>query len=454
MKKYALLINIFLIFIVLNDCQSQTLKTRIVVSNLDTPWEILWGPDNFIWMTERGGKISRVNPETGGIQQIGQIEEVYETGESGLMGLALHPNFQSNSYVYVAYSYRVSGVIKNKVVRYDYNNDNLSNPKTLVENIDGSSIHNGSRLSFGPDGMLYATFGDASQSSNAQNLGSLNGKILRMTDNGEIPADNPIQNSYIWSFGHRNPQGLVFIGDGLYSSEHGPSIDDEINIIQKGRNYGWPDVNGFCDTQNEQTFCQQNNVAEPIKAWTPTIAPAGLDFYNNGPIAEWNNSLLLVSLKAARLTQLQLNQERTQVIKEKQFFVDAYGRLRDLCISPDGRVFISTSNRDGRGNPSQDDDKIIEISANSSSIKEGINDNSIQIHQNLINQNLIEITSSYPNFYIEIFDLLGNLYFFNNNINGTPYILDLSKIITSSNKQILFIRVNNNMSSLVSKIIN
>lgn len=454
MKKYALLINIFLVFIVLNDCQSQSLHTRIVASNLDTPWEILWGSDNFIWMTERGGKISRVNSETGDIQQIGQIEEVYETGESGLMGLALNPNFPTKPYIYVSYSYRVSGNIKNKIVRYEYDNNNISNPITLIENINGSSIHNGSRLAFGSDGMLYATFGDASNSSSAQDLQSLNGKILRLTEDGTIPLDNPFPDSYIWSFGHRNPQGLVFIGDGLYSSEHGPSIDDEINIIQKGRNFGWPEVNGFCDTQNELTFCQQNNVVEPIKAWTPTIAPAGLDFYDNGPIAEWNNSLLLVSLKAARLTQLQLNTERTQVIKEKQFFVDAYGRLRDLCISPDGRVFIATSNRDGRGNPTQDDDKIIEISANTSGIKDGINDNSIQIHQNSINRNLVEITSAYPNFSIEIFDVLGNLYFFNNNLAETYFMLDLSKFILSSNKQILFIRINNSTNSFVSKIIN
>ena len=453
MKKYSILINLLLLFFLFNDCQSQNLKTRIVVSNLDTPWEILWGPDNYIWMTERPGKISRVNPETGEVKQLIKIDEVYENGESGLMGLALHPNFQSTPYVYASYSYRVNGNVKNKIVRYEYNNDNLQNPKVLIDGIDGSSIHNGSRLLFGLDGMLYATFGDASNSSNAQDLNSLNGKILRMTDNGEIPSDNPIQNSYIWTYGHRNPQGLVFIGNQLFSSEHGSSTDDEINIIQKGRNYGWPDVKGFCDTQDEIAFCQEHNVVEPIKAWTPTIAPAGLDFYNNGQISDWDNSLLLVSLKGSRLTQLQLNQERNAILKEKQYFVNNYGRLRDICISPDGRVFIATSNRDGRGNPAQDDDKIIEVSEQGTGIKDGINDNSIQIHQNTSNPYLIEISSIYSQMNIEIFDVLGKIYYSKNLFDSNQFILDLSQVSSINNNHILFIRVYNKLTYRVSKIL-
>ena len=451
MKKYFLIVSLLFSFVSFNDCQSQSLQTRIVTKNLDTPWEILWGPDNFIWMTERYGRISRVNPESGEVQQIGKIDEVYENGESGLMGMALHPNFQTNPYIYVAYSYQVSGNIKNKIVRFEYDGETLTNPLTLIDNINGSSIHNGSRLVFGQDGMLYASFGDASNSASAQNLQSLNGKILRLADDGTIPPDNPIQNSYIWSFGHRNPQGLVFVGDKLFSSEHGPSTDDEINIIQKGRNFGWPEVTGFCDKSNEQAFCQENNVAEPIKAWTPTIAAAGIDWYN-GVIQEWNNSLLLVSLKASRLIQLQLNEERTAITMEKQYFVEAYGRLRDICISPDGRVFIATSNRDGRGTPSQDDDKIIEISALETGIKDGINDNSIKIHQNPANSDIIEIVSPLPNFNIEIFDMLGKLCFFINTSGSNNFLLDLSKINGISSNQILLLKVENSNSSLISKI--
>jgi glucose/arabinose dehydrogenase len=195
-----------------------------------------------------------------------------------------------------------------------------------------------------PDLKLFISTGDASNTSLPQNTSSLNGKILRLNLDGSVPADNPVAGNPYWSFGHRNPQGLVFANNMLYNSEHGPSNDDEINIIEKGRNYGWPDVQGYCNGTSEAVFCNANNVKEPIEAWTPTIATCGLDYYDKDQIPQWKNSLLLVALKDARLYQMKLNSSFNDITAIKQYFVNDYGRMRDLCISPDGKVYICTSN--------------------------------------------------------------------------------------------------------------
>lgn len=333
------------------------IKDSVLVQNLNFPWEILWGPDNYIWMTERGGKISRVNPTTGTVSLLHTITEVVANNEGGLLGMVLHPDFASNPYVYVAYDYN-SGGYKEKVVRFTYTGSALTSPLTIIDNISASSIHNGCRLVItrsGADLKLFITTGDASNTSLPQNTNALNGKVLRLNLDGTIPADNPVAGNPYWSFGHRNPQGLVSANGILYSSEHGPSTDDEINIIEKGRNYGWPDVAGYCDGTSEQVFCLGNNVKEPIRTWTPTTAPSGLDYYNAALIPQWKNSLLLVALKDARLYQLKLNSSGTTITETNEYFVNKYGRMRDLCISPQGKVYICTSNG---GN-----DRIIEVRA-------------------------------------------------------------------------------------------
>jgi len=196
--------------------------------------------------------------------------------------------------------------------------------------------------------------GDAAEPALAQTASSLNGKILRLNPDGSIPGDNPVAGNPYWSWGHRNPQGLVFANNKLYSSEHGASSDDEINIIEKGRNYGWINVQGFCNESAEQSFCTANNIKEPIEAWTPTIAPGGLDFYNHDLIPQWKNSLLLATLKNSRLYQLKLNDAGTEITSTNEYFNNKYGRMRDICISPAGKVYICTSNGSN--------DRIIEIS--------------------------------------------------------------------------------------------
>ena len=330
-----------------------TLKDTVLVNNLVFPWEILWGPDNYIWMTERGGKVSRVNPTTGVVTPVITIAEVNSKGEGGLLGMVLHPNFNTTPQVFVVYNYDDAGVYKEKVVRYTYNGTTLTGGITLIENIAAANIHNGSRLVITPDLKLFITTGDAANPPNAQNNAVPNGKVLRINLDGTIPADNPTVGSAIWSLGHRNPQGLVYANGILYSSEHGEDTDDEINIIEKGRNFGWPTARGLCNTTAEQTFCNANNVKESITAWTPTIAVSGMDYYDKDSISQWKNSLLVATLKASRLVQLKLNDAHNSVVESHEFFTGKYGRMRDVCVSPAGRVYICTS----IGN----NDKLIEV---------------------------------------------------------------------------------------------
>ena len=301
--------------------------------------------------------------------------------------MVLDPDFLTNNFLYVGYNYYAAGnKYSEKIVRftYDPSSGKADSPFILFDNISGANNHNGCRLIISPDKKLIFTTGDAQNTSTSQDIKSLNGKTLRLNLDGTIPVDNPLAGSPVWSWGHRNPQGLAFSPDGqiLYSSEHGPSNDDEVNIIQKGRNYGWPKVEGFCDTSNETTFCNDSNVVEPIFAWTPTLAVAGIDFYNSDLIPEWKNSLLVTSLKASKITQLLLNESGTEVLKTKDFFIGKFGRLRDICISPEGKVYIAVSNRDGRGSAKADDDRIIEISTISTNIEEKTNESFVSIAPN------------------------------------------------------------------------
>ncbi len=370
MKRLMLMIGIITVIFLIScnkRLESQNsggptqLDTTIIAKGLEVPWEILWSPDNHIWVTERTGNVLRINPENRQIQVLLELD-VAQQGESGLLGMALHPDFPNTPWVYLVYTYFESTSIKERLSKFIYQQDQLINEQVLISNIPGNTYHDGSRLIFGPDDKLYMTTGDVGNMSSAQDPNSLSGKILRINDDGTVPADNPVAGSYIWASGSRNAQGLDFSPAGiLYSSEHGPDTDDEINIIEMGRNYGWPNVRGLCNTPEELVFCEQFNVREPIQTYTPTLALAGIAYYNHDLIPEWNNSLIVTSLKAGKLLVLHLDETGMTITGSTTVYDNTLGRLRDVCISNDGRVFVSTSNRDGRGTPKPGDDKIIEI---------------------------------------------------------------------------------------------
>ena len=352
---------------------STTLDVRVVIegnnetNGIDIPWEIQWGSDNFIWMTERYGRVSRLNPTTGERTTILDLtNSVYASSESGLLGLQLHPDFENTPQVFLAYTYYNSG-IKERIVRYDYNSTTgmLENPLTLLEGINGNTTHIGCRLVILPDNTLLATTGDYQTPSSAQNDNSLSGKILRMNLDGSIPSDNPFDStSYVYSKGHRNAQGLLVAPNGkIYSSEHGPSTNDELNIIVAGGNYGWPAVHGYCTTPSEISACNaMTNYQNPIANWydNSTIAPSDIAWYDHPAIPEWQGKILMTVLKTEHLKVLELSGDGNTIVSQEIMFNSGHAnnpnstssstynngdfdRLRDVCVVPDGRVFLATS---------------------------------------------------------------------------------------------------------------
>lgn len=351
---------------------STKLSVKTIASHLDVPWEITWGPDNWIWFTEQSGTVSRLNPETGEQKLLLRIiPDIYRNRTLGLLCMALHPDMKRFPYVFLNYTYMKGKDLYSRWVRYTYTGTSLTDPLTLLE-VPADIGHNGSRIVFAPDGKLMLATGDAdhkndaANSGNAQNMETPSGKILRLNIDGTIPDDNPFPGSPVWALGFRVPQGLVYASNGkLYSAEHGNVINDEVNLIERGANYGYPNVSGACDEPHETAYCEAHGVKGPLMAWTPTIAPAGLDYYGNSTIPEWQNSLLLVTLKTQSLRVLKLNDTGDAVVGEKVYFEKSFGRLRDLCVSPDGDVYVATSNRDWNpveGFPKEDDDRIIKIS--------------------------------------------------------------------------------------------
>lgn len=346
-----------------------TVDTTTLATNLDKPWDVIYTADSSIWFTERPGRVSRIDLATNQTHLLLDItNEVEATAESGLLGMAIMENL-AVTRVFLVYTYRDSNsTFFERMTKYTYdqNQDTLIHEQVMIDSIPANSFHDGSRL-VALNHQIYMSTGDATNTSLPQDINSYAGKILRFDFNGSVPNDNPIPGSYIYSWGHRNPQGLYYANNMLYSSEHGPSTDDEINIITKGGNYGWPDVHGYCNTTAEINFCNDSNVIEPIFAWTPTVATAGICYYDHPSIPEWQGSILLATLKAARLISLELNTTKDSVTNTNEYFINEYGRLRDVETNQWGEVFIATNSPPNR---------IIRISANSvSSIKEQENTN-------------------------------------------------------------------------------
>jgi len=333
--------------------ENYNIKVVTVAENLEIPWEIVFAPDGRIFFTERVGNLrvienGQLNPEPVAILDVG-------TAEGGLLGLALDPNFEQNHFLYLYYTYFEFPLTYNKVARFTEKDNSLLDEFILVDKIPGAAIHDGGRLKFGPDEKLYITTGDAGNSNAAQDLNSLSGKILRINPDGTIPSDNPFADSMIFSYGHRNPQGLDWdpVTGKLVVTEHGSSAHDEINVVEAGKNYGWPKVvGGEHDPQYIDPILQTGE---------DTWAPSGATFYDSENIPEWTNKYFVATLRGGHLRMLDLNLEENQVISSEALFSNTYGRLRDASIGQDGNLYLLTSNRDGRGAPAENDDRILKI---------------------------------------------------------------------------------------------
>ena len=338
------------------------MTTRVVRDSLFIPWELVYGPDQNVWFTQKNGYVCRLNPATRKIDTLAFEPEVVVSGEGGMLGLALHPQFPGEAYVYVAYDYIDGGLYREKVVRYSWlpASDTLTQRTDLVTGITAETYHNGCRL-YVFDGKLFITTGDAGNPVLAQDMSSLNGKTLRINLDGSIPADNPIPGNRAWSWGHRNAQGMVRVNNKLYQTEQGASSDDELNVVEKGRNYGWPWVEGFCDQSSEMSLCADSNVVNPSAVWTPTIAVCGVDYYTAAMpmLPNFQNSLLIATIKDESIYHVQFaNAFSDSVTSIVPVFGGQFGHLRDLCLSPQGSIFVSTSNSQNGGTPV---DQIIEI---------------------------------------------------------------------------------------------
>jgi aldose sugar dehydrogenase len=322
--------------------KTSVLETTTLVSGLYMPWNILWGPDNHIWMTERYGRVSRINPNNGKQQVLKVIEEVHQEGEAGLLGMALHPDFLNQPFLFLVYTYLQGQAIIQKVVRYQYTHGQLINATAILDGIPANFNHTGSRLIFLKDTTLLITTGDALNAEGSQDINFLGGKVLRINPDGSIPPDNPFPGSPVWAYGLRNSQGLALHPNSLvYASEHGPHIDDEINVISRGRNYGWPFVNGFCDEPEEITFCNERDIKEPLTIWPTPIAPSGITIYNHPAIPEFNNAILVSALRGQMLAVLKLSGSGETIESEEHYLQYMFGRIRDVLQGPFGEVYLA-----------------------------------------------------------------------------------------------------------------
>jgi glucose/arabinose dehydrogenase len=338
------------------------LKVETVVGGLQVPWSIVWAPDGRMIFTERAGRVrvfenGKLRPEP-----LFTVPDVEPSGESGLMSVVLHPQFASNHFLYLSYAYAGDGK-RVRVVRYRETPSGLVDRKVIIEDIPAAQFHAGCRLRFGPDGKLYITTGDATQRDLAQRLDSLAGKILRVNDDGTVPADNPFvgrQNARpeIWSYGHRNSQGIDWqpVTNFLFETEHGPSgFDgpeggDEVNIVEKGKNYGWPLIH------HQQ---KREGLESPLLEYTPACAPASGMFYRGSAFPQFTGNFFFGCLRGERIIRVVLDGRK--VVSQENLLMGKYGRIRDVAEGPEGYLYFSTSNRDGRGSPAKDDDRIIRL---------------------------------------------------------------------------------------------
>ena len=312
-----------------------------IATGLEVPWGLAFLPDGDAVVTERdSAKVLTIGGTSHEVTEVGTIGEAAPQGEGGLLGVAVSPEFDKDQTLY----FYVSGEDDNRIVTAKLEDGKLGATKPILTGIPLGSIHDGGRLAFGPDGMLYASTGETGDAEIAQDPDSLGGKILRLTPAGKPAPGNPFDTA-VWSFGHRNVQGLAFVDEQLWASEFGQSTYDELNRIDAGANYGWPRYEGAGGAAEGYT--------DPQATWgTDVASPSGLAYAGG--------ALWMGALRGSRLWKIPVTDQ--QAAQPEAFFVGEYGRMRTVVTAPDGTLWVTTSNRDGRGDPADDDDKILQIS--------------------------------------------------------------------------------------------
>ena len=334
-------------------------QVETFLDRLRVPWSLAFAADGRIFLTERPGSVRIVENGKLRAESFAQLD-VASVGEGGLLGLALSPSFSRDRYVYLYHTYRESSALWNRIVRLTDAGSVGTDLKVIFDKIPGGNIHDGGRIRFGPDGKLYATAGETGRREIAQDLNSLGGKILRLNPDGSIPNDNPFPGSAVYSYGHRNPQGIDFQPrtGRLYETEHGPSGElgfahDEINLIQPGKNYGWPIIVG---KGNDPRF-----VDPLIDTGDETWAPSGASFYSGDQIPQWKDSFFVATLRGVHLHRIVFSAQGDSVVFQEKLYDSEFGRLRDVLTGPDGALYVVTNNTDGRGSPRPNDDRILRL---------------------------------------------------------------------------------------------
>ena len=318
----------------------------ILAKNLDKPRAIAVSDDR-IFVTEKDGMIRVIQNNTLLDSPLATLRTA-DVFDGGLLGITLHPNFSNNNYLYVFLTYNEDGNLWNKILRITEYENKLVDAETILDKIPGSSFTNGGFIKFGPDEKLYVGTGTVSDASHLpQDLDSLSGKILRLNDDGSIPDDNPFSDSPVYSLGHRNPQGMTWDDEGnLFVAEFGPEKNDEINLIQAGKNYGWP----------EQQCSGNEDFQDAVLCYDPSIEPGGILFYS-GDVLDFESSFVMASMRAANLYQLDFEEG----LSSQKSILSGIGRVRDVVEGQDGSLYVITSNTDGKGFPDSMDDKLLRI---------------------------------------------------------------------------------------------
>ena len=318
----------------------------VIAENLTKPRAIAISDDR-IFVTEKDGLIRVIQNNTLLESPLATLRTA-DVFDGGLLGITLHTNFSTNHFMYVFMTYEENDILWNKILQITESENKLVTAETILDKIPGSSFTNGGFIKFGPDNKLYVGTGTVSDASHLpQDLNSLSGKILRLNDDGTIPNDNPFPNSPVYSLGHRNPQGMTWDdGGNLYVAEFGPEKNDEINLIQAGKNYGWP----------EQQCSGNENFEDAILCYDPSIEPGGILYYS-GDTLDFESSFIMASMRAANLYQVDFDEG----LSSQKSILSGIGRVRDVVESQDGSLYVITSNTDGKGFPDSMDDKLLRI---------------------------------------------------------------------------------------------